>query len=151
MKKRCVHRFLSRLVKFSGEELPIMYYSNGGFAPGGKGQRNVPCKWVKHECKQYFTCYSVDEFRTSQICPTCNDRLFNVRKHLQNGRRHTVMVRGLKYCNSNICPSHRYKNCDVIGCTNIYPKTQNEYPGVMDRLSPGWEDNAEIHEFKPIY
>ena len=127
MKKCCIHRFFSRLVKFSGEELPIMYYGNGGFAPGGKGQRNVLRKWVKHECKRYFTCYSVDEFRTSQICPTCNDRLFNVRKHLCHGRRHTVMVRGLKYCNLNICRSHCYKNRNIIGLKNLCKNNTFQY------------------------
>ena len=107
---------------------------------------------VKRECKYYFTCYSVNEFRTSQICPTCNSRLFNVRKHLRNGsRRRTVMVRGLKYCNSEICCSHRYMNRDVVGCANIYRKTRTIYPDVMDRSSTGWSDPAKIHEFRSKY
>lgn len=151
MKQRTIHRFLYKLVKFCGEEHPIMYYGNGSFAPGGKGQRSVPCKWVKRECKYFFTCYSVNEFRTSQICPTCNNRLFNVRKHLRNGRRRTIMVRGLKYCNSHVCRKHRYLNRDVVGCSNIYRKTRTIYPDVMNRSSPGWNDPARIHDFRSKY
>ena len=87
-KKKTVHTFLSSLVRRSGEEIkPIMFYGNGQFAPGGKGQRSVPCKWVKQECKHYFTCYSVDEFWTSQICPECNDRLLDLRKHLRRNNK----------------------------------------------------------------
>ena len=100
-KKKTVHTFLSQLVRRSGEIKPIMYYGNGQFAPGGKGQQSMPCKWVKQECKHYFTCYSVDEFRTSQICPKCNDRLFDVRKHLTRRNNKTAkrvfFPRGLKF------------------------------------------------------
>ena len=150
MKQRTIHRFLSKLIKnyCGGEDQPIMYYGNGGFASGGKGQRSVPCKWVKRECRNYFTCYSVNEFRTSQICPSCDSRLLSVRKHLRSGKRRTIMIRGLKYCNSHTCLSDRYKNRDVVGCSNIYRKTRIEYPTVMDRTSPRWDDPAEIHEFQ---
>ena len=86
-KKKTVHTFLSQLVRQSEEITLIMFYGNGQFAPGGKGQRSVPCKWVKQECKHYFTCYSVDEFWTSQICPECNDRLLDLRKHLRRNNK----------------------------------------------------------------
>lgn len=148
-KKSSVHRFLSRLAKSSGERYSLMFYGNGEFAPGGRGQRSVPCKWVKRECRQYFDCYSVDEFRTSQICPRCNDRLFNVRKHLRNGK--IVWVRGLKYCASDVCRAHRYKDRDSVGCHNIFRKTRTGFPEVMRRSNPAWDEPAGTHEFRSKY
>ena len=154
-KKKTIHTFLSQLVRRSGETKPIMYYGNGQFAPGGKGQRSVPCKWVKQECKHYFTwCYSVDEFRTSQICPKCNNCLLDLRKHLRkrskSGRR-VIILRGLKFCNSDDCKSHHYKNRDDVGCTNVYQKTRVIFPAVMDRSQPGWDTSPAKHEFKLKY
>jgi hypothetical protein len=125
-----------------------MYYGDGSFASGGRGQRSVPCKWVKRECKNYFTCYSVDEFRTSQICPTCNQRLMDVRKHLRDGPRRTVIVRGLKYCSSNECRSNRYKNRDEVGCNNIYRKTRRQYPEIMSRTAERWTVPPAKHELR---
>ncbi len=149
-KQQTIHRFLSDLVRdCGGEEQPIMYYGDGSFASGGRGQRSVPCKWVKRECKNVFTCYSVNEFRTSQVCPTCNSRLLNVHKHLRSGDRPTRNIRGLKYCSSKICCAHRYKNRDLVGCTNIYRKTRNEYPEVLDRTGPRWANHAGTHHFRP--
>ena len=58
------------------------------------------------------------------------------------------MVRGLKYCSSDICRSHRYKNRDDVGCTNIYRKTRREYPAIMDRSAPRWIQPAGKHELK---
>ncbi len=137
-KQEKIHGFLSNLVKYCGGKgnVSIMYYGNGSFASGRKGQRSVPCKWVKRECKNFFTCYSVNEFWTSQVCPTCNKQLLDVRKHLRKGERRTLMIRGLKYCSSRTCRSHPYKNCNDVGCTNIYRKTWREYPVIMDRSSP---------------
>ena len=56
-----------------------------------------PLQWVKQECKIFFNCYSVDEFRTSQICLICNNCLWDVRKHLRS-KLHgkTLKIRGLK-------------------------------------------------------
>ncbi len=149
-KQETIHRFLSNLVAYCGNQESIMYYGDGSFASGGKGQRSVPCKWVKRECKNYFTCYSVNEFRTSQICPTCNERLLDVRKHLRKGPRQTVMVLGLKYCSSAICRSNRYKNRDDVGCTNIYRKTRRVYPTIMNRSAPKWVHPAGKHDLKWI-
>jgi hypothetical protein len=152
-KKAAIHRFLQRMLRYTGESKPIMFYGDGSFYHGGKGMRSVPCKWVKRECKLYFNCFNVDEFRTSQICPTCNSRLWDVRKHLRNpvdGRR-TKMIRGLKYCCSDSCRSHRYLNRDDVGCYNIYRKTRTEFPEIMERGQPGWEDAALIHEFRPMF
>jgi hypothetical protein len=109
-------------IRYTGESKPIIFYGDGSFYHGGKGMRSVPCKWVKRECKLYFKCFNVDEFRTSQICPLCNECLWDVRKHIRNpvGRRRTIMIRGLKYCNSDTCRSHRYMNRDDVGCSNMY-------------------------------
>ena len=152
MKQQTVDLFLSDLVRYCGEVRPIMYYGNGVFSPGMKGLRSVPCKWVKERCKNYFECYSVNEFRTSQVCPTCNERLLNVRKQLRRGcARRTLMVRGLKYCNSTICRSHPYKNRDLVGCANIYRKMRIEYPDILDHSGERWDDPADLHNYKPKY
>ena len=150
-KKQTIHKLLSKMVKISGEKRPIMFYGNGGFASSRKGTRSVPCKWVKQECKIFFKCYSVDEFRTSQICPICDNRLWDVRKRLRS-KLHgkTFKIRGLKFCNSDGCRSHRYMNRDDVGCTNIYRKTRTTYPEIMSRSQPGWDNNPQIHEYSYI-
>ena len=152
-KKAAIHRFLHKMLRYAGESKPIMFYGDGSFYHGGKGMRSVPCKWVKRECKLYFKCFNVDEFRTSQVCPSCNERLWDVRKHLRKpvGRRRTMMIRGLKYCSSYNCRSHRYLNRDDVGCSNIYRKTRMEFPEIMERGQPGWEDAASIHQFRPMF
>ena len=152
-KKAAIHRFLQKMLRYAGASKPIMFYGDGSFFHGGKGMRSVPCKWVKRECKLFFNCFTVDEFRTSQICPTCNERLWDVRKHLRDSedKRRTKMIRGLKYCSSDTCRSHRYLNRDDVGCYNIYRKSRIEFPEIMERGQPGWEDAPSIHEFRPMF
>ena len=150
-KKSTIHRFLAKLVKSSNVNRPTMFYGDGSFASGGKGMRSVPCKWVKSECKHFFKTFSINEFRTSQVCPDCNQRLFNVRKDLRNGSR--TYVRGMKYCVSEACRSHRYKSRDDVGCANIFRKRLAVYPSILDNprsndASPTWDELAGIHDFR---
>ena len=55
------------------------------------------------------------------------------------------------YCSSDTCRSHRYLNRDDVGCYNIYRKSRIEFPEIMERGQPGWEDAASIHEFRPMF
>ncbi len=138
-KKAAIHRFLQKMLWSTGKSMPIMFYGNGGFYHCGKGMCSIPCKWVKRECKLYIKCFNVDEFRTSQICPTCNECLWDVRKHLRKpvDKRRTKMIRGLKYCSSDTCRAHRYLNWDDVGCYNIYWKMRVEFPEIMEWGQPG--------------
>lgn len=88
-KKRVLHQFLNTLEGVN----PTVYYGSGTFAAGQLGERYAPCKYVKKECQMFFHCVIVNEFRTSQVCPRCHNRLFKVMKH-HNGKRKEV--RGLK-------------------------------------------------------
>ncbi len=94
MKKSTIHHFLSGLAKVGKIMKPIMFYRDGSFAPGGKGQCSVPCKWVKRECKFFFKTFVINKFWTSQVCPTYNTRLSNMRKNLCNSN--CTYIRGMK-------------------------------------------------------
>ncbi len=147
MKKRAIHRFLSNIKLVN----PIMFYGDGSFASGRKGQRSVPCKWFKRECKFFFKTFVINKFRTSQVCPTCNTQLSNVKKDLHNGNHN--YLRGMKYCSSHACHSHRYKSHDNVGCANIFRKSREQYPAILDSpwknaALPRWDESANIHVFK---
>ena len=152
-KSKVIRRFLSSL-KMRGYADSVMYYGSGTFAAGQKGERYAPCKWVKKECKEFYhcNCITVNEFRTSQVCPVCNSRLFDIKKLTDDGR--TKKVRGLKWCDHEMCRSCPLKNRDEVGTTNIFIKTKPDYPDIYDmwkRLDDGtirgvvWEGGPSIH------
>lgn len=58
----------------------IMYYGSGTFASRQKGEQNAPCKWVKKECKEFYHCITMNEFRTSQVCLVSNSWIFDIKK-----------------------------------------------------------------------
>ncbi len=150
-KSKVIRWFLSRL-KRRGYADPVMYYGSGTFTAGSKGQRYVPCKWVKEECKEFYHCITVNEFRTSQVCPVCNSRLFDVKKLTEGGS--VKKVRGLKWCDHEMCADCPLKNRDAVGATNIYIKTKVDYPIVYARWHRNedgsingvvWEGGPTIH------
>ena len=150
-KKSTIHHFLSNLSKIVKSVKPIMFYGDGSFASSGKGQCSIPCKWVKRECKFYFKTFVVNEFQTSQVCPTWNTHLSNVKKDLRNGNHN--YVQGMNYCSSQTYHSHRYKSRDDVGCTNMFRKSCKQYHVILDSpwsnvaLSQ-WDESADIHVFK---
>ena len=91
-KRKVIHKFLASL-RIPGYDDYRIFYGDGSFPSGGRGRKSVPCKWVKKECMRMYDCTVVDEFRTSQVCPYCFERLETVYK-LQNAKRKEV--RGLK-------------------------------------------------------
>jgi hypothetical protein len=91
-KRSVVDQFLSKL-KLRGYQCPDMYYGSGTFPAGQRGEQYAPCKWVKNKCKEFFPCIIINEFRTSQICPVCNSRLFDVSELTDEGRKKAI--RGL--------------------------------------------------------
>jgi hypothetical protein len=106
-KSKAICRFLSKL-KLRGYADPVMYYGSGTLAAGSKGQRYAPCKWVKEECKEFYHCITINEFRTSQVCPVCNSRMFDVKKIMDDGP--VKKVRGLKWCDHDMCADCPLKN-----------------------------------------
>ena len=129
-KRSVVDKFLSKL-KLRGYECPTMYYGSGTFPAGQFGEQYAPCKWVKNKCKEFFPCITINEFRTSQICPTCNQRLFEVYKLNEEGKKRTI--RGLKWCDDLMCANCPIKSRDDVGTINIYIKSRDEYPDCYDR------------------
>lgn len=130
-KKKVVHRFFSSFTKIEGFDSFIMYYGDGRFPSGKRGERYVPCKYVKEICEVYFDCKDTNEFRTSQVCPDCFERLWDVYNQRGNGRK--KYNRNLKYCNSYECRNKRIKNRDKVGCRGIYLKAMGNYPLIYDR------------------
>jgi hypothetical protein len=151
-KRSVVDKFLSKL-KLRGYQCPIMYYGLGTFPAGKFGEQYVPCKWVKNKCKEFYPCITIHEFRTSQVCPKCHERLFDVCKVNEEGKRRTI--RGLKWCNNDMCANCPIKSRDDVGSMNIYLKSKDNYPHVYNRftLNPDgtvltgvrWEGTPQKH------
>lgn len=139
-KRSVIDRFLSKL-KLNGYATPIMYYGSGTFPAGQRGERYAPCKWVKKKCKEFFETITINEFRTSQICPICLQRLCDVRTVLNNGER--KIIRGLKWCNNNICSNCPIRSRDEVGTINIFIKSKDDYPICYDQ--PFVDDNGTDH------
>ena len=104
-----------------GERKPVIAFGKGGFASHGRGEVSVPVKCVKGKCRQYFETIEVDEFRTSSICPCCDNVLSKVTKKIQvaDDKCEIREVRGLRRCSSTVCSQVSFKNRDSVGARNI--------------------------------
>ena len=135
-KKQTVSRFLASLnipsIELNGQHIdfdgpPVIYYGDGAFPSGGRGERSVPTKWFKKACKQFYRCYAVDEFRTSQVCPTCEDqRVYKVYKRFSDGMKE---IRGLRWCDA----CKRLWDRDMMACENMNKKRLGGYNEILDR------------------
>ena len=109
---------------------PLVFYGNGEFPSGGKGEVYVPCKWVKNACRQLHRCKGVDEFRTTQACPLCHQRLSKLSKdkYLYGpkppGKR--KILRSIVCCTSAACKSRRLMDRDHVGAHGIFIKGDKE-------------------------
>ena len=141
-KRKFIHNFLISFQDVEdGPDGPSrVYYGNGSFPSGRKGETYVPCKWIKKLFNQYFWCSSVNEFRTSQVCPFCNERLCKISKQLSNKK---VEIRGLRWCES--CTKNRFWDRDEVGCRNIYRKGISEdYPDILNRPRQDPDDDTLV-------
>ena len=50
---------------------PIMLYGPGEFQSDARGKHNVPHKYIKDRCKNYFDYHVINKFLTLQICHHC--------------------------------------------------------------------------------
>ncbi len=95
-------------------------YGSRQFPSGAKGERNVPLKYIKDRCHNYFDCIIINEFRTSQVChhhcKLC--RLHDV-VSVSPDTKNMKSIHGLKWCPSDDCKHNRIKTCDQVGSTNI--------------------------------
>ncbi len=103
-----------------GTKKPVIAYGSANFACSGRGEVSVPVKYVKEKCKQYFETVDVDEFRTSLICPDCDQPLCKVVKEVNDDNK-VRQIRGLRRCSSTVCRKNRisFKNRDLVGAKNI--------------------------------
>ena len=116
-----------------GERKPVIAYGKGGFASHGRGEVSVPTKYVKDKCRQYFKTIEVDEFRTSSICPCCDNVLSKVRRQVADEVRE---VRGLRRCSSTVCSQVSFKNRDSVGARNILRcLEERERPKSLTRIN----------------
>jgi len=86
---------------------------------------------------------SIDKHRTSQVCPDCKQRLYDV--YVEDGawrdpeKVYTNHVMGLKWCNNEDCKQKPLKNRDELACYNIFAKGEPEYHQIYDRAAVGSE------------
>ena len=104
-----------------GERKPVIAFGKGGFASHGRGEVSAPTKYVKDKCRQYFETVEADEYRTSSVCPCCNNLLLKVTKKIQvaDDKCEAREVRGLRRCSSTACSQVSFKNRDSVGARNI--------------------------------
>ena len=124
---------------------PIMLYGSGEFPSGAKGERNVPLKYIKDRCKNYFDCHIVNEFRTSQVCHHCKQlRLFDYAR-VSPDTTSIRTIRGLKWCNSAKCKKNPIKCRDEVGATNIMIRGRNDINPdnpLFDRQKVRWHKSS---------
>ena len=94
----------------------------------------------------------IDAFRTSQVCPYCYERLWDVQLEdikrsqslpivfQQAGYGDIVNTRsqmGMKWCNSPECKHRALRDRDENSCLCIFDKAQPSYHPIYDRASRG--------------
>jgi hypothetical protein len=130
----------------------VMLYGSGMFASGGRGERSVPLKYIKKRCGYFFECHNVNEFRTSQICPDCRTcRLLGVEKDIPDQTR-GMIVRGLKWCPSQLCREEPLKNRDEVGAKNIWQRGLGDENPLFNGKKHKWPSSTpDSHRFTPIH
>ena len=118
------------------ERKPVIAYGKGGFASHGRGEVSVPTEYGKDKCGQYFETVEVDEYRTSCVCPCCDNLLCKVTKKIQSADGAAVReVRGLRRCSSTVCSQVSFKNRDSVGARNILRcLAERERPKSLTRI-----------------
>ena len=85
-----------------------------------KGNAAAPNKKFRNECERQYIVVHVDEWMTSQTCPSCFSRFPKTIKQREtpalDGRLYDS-VRGLLFCKE--CKTHPYWDRDEVGATNI--------------------------------
>ena len=134
-KKRSLDNFWNKVLgpkKDRGET--VIAYGSASFAPGGKGEQNVPIKYALKACmmQEDLKVLFVDEFRTSKIC-------YKTGKLLKLVQANGKSLRGLLWCDSTIQKSSNSKqgtfiNRDVNAAMNILVcAKEDSRPSVLDR------------------
>ncbi len=68
LKKRLLDRFFQSM----RGDVPVIAYGAAKFNPCGKNELAVPTTHLSRVCATHFKTVMVDEFRTSQICASCD-------------------------------------------------------------------------------
>ena len=135
-KRKVLDGFFQSMHK-KGERKPVIAYGKGGFASHGRGEVSVPTEYVKDKCRKYFETVEVDEYRTSCVCPCCDNLLCKVTKRIQGADGAYVVreVRGLRRCSSTVCSQVSFKNRDSVGARNILRcLSERERPKSLTRI-----------------
>ena len=135
-KRKVLDGFFQSMHK-KGERKPVIAYGKGGFASHGRGEVSVPTEYVKDKCGKYFETVEVDEYRTSCVCPCCDNLLCKVTKKIQSadGAFQVREVRGLRRCSSTVCSQVSFKNRDSVGARNILRcLAERERPKSLTRI-----------------
>ena len=72
-KTKAIDNFLNSLTK-PGQKEPIIAYGGAKFAPGGKGEVNVPVKYFYKRCQLRYDTKLVNEYNTTKKCHRCHRR-----------------------------------------------------------------------------
>jgi len=125
-KQRCMDRFLS---KFNGKDgkPPWIAYGASKFAPTGKGEIATPVGTAAKRVKDRFQHFvSVDEFRTSQTCHVCLQRL-TLLKYKDGSRLRD-------FCKCEACRTSVHR--DFNAAINILKLAIGARPPAMSRNGP---------------
>lgn len=147
-KRSTIQKFINSFVidRIDGNEflaLPHVWYGDGQFPAGGRGERSVPVKYIREafEKDPNLTCHEISEFRTSQVCPRCEQRLYKVVKRFSNGY---LEVRGLGWCASLQCSDKPLWGRDRLACVGMNKKRVGTAGDIYDRNSPNFQSWAGV-------
>lgn len=134
-------RLLNKIEETFGQDIVIGY---GDWSVGSQNtlQRSSPAPriGIRRKINQRFPTVSVDEFRTSKICPLCQGTMDNYqKKHRLLQCSCTVNINGMIH--------QRIMNRDDVGSENIralFIRTLNglERPGIFCRGSPSSQEDT---------
>ena len=151
-KTSAMDNFLKSVKTIEKGKRTIVAYGAARFNCCSKGKPAVPTVAAYKMCRKHYPTYLVDEFKTSQICPCCDQQLIapfyydTITAEDGSQRKVRKETRGVRWCNSTKCLGSRGFDpsevaCvmyvrDYVGAKNIhrcFGKTNKERPLPLQR------------------
>ena len=155
-KVSAMDRFLESIKSKDKTKRTVIAYGAARFNCCCKGKAAVPTVAAYKLCRKHYPTYLVDEYKTSQICPGCDQQLIvpycykTITTKNGDERRIRKETRGVRWCSSTIClGSHGFDPSEVacvlygrdyVGAKNILRccgKKNKERPRPLQRVYSG--------------
>ena len=102
-RNQCMDQFFQSLQEKDQLE-PIIAYGAAKFNSTGIGEQAVPTTFIGKRCQEYYKMVMIDEYKTSQICHQCEEKLTLLYRDEKGQIKHFGReIRGLRWCGSTKC------------------------------------------------